>query len=155
MGIESRRRLVEEEQHRTAHEGTSNLEAFLLPARQFSNPGVGFLLEVDRRNDLSRVETLVVEASEQSDRLGHAELAGKTCFLKRDTDLLLEPAVALAPRLAQNFDGPRGGFEQAFEDFNRCRLACPVRAQQAEALALVDLQVEPVHCPDVGRVEFL
>ena len=149
------RRLVEEEQHRTAHEGTSDLEPFLLSARQLADPGGGFLFEVDQRDDLGRLETPVIEASEQGDRFGNAELVGKTGLLKRDADLLLEPPAAPAPRLAQDFDGPRGRLEQAFEDFDRGGLACPVRAQQAEALALVDLQVEPVHCPDIGRVEFL
>ncbi len=40
---------------------------------------------------------------------------------------------------------PELGREKSFEDFDGCSLAGAVRAEQAEALSALDLEVEPAH----------
>ena len=75
----------------------------------------------------------------------HGELFGQPRLLQRDADPLANLVRLAAPVVAQHFDLAGRGLEQAFEDFDRRRLASAVGAQQAEALALLDRQIESAH----------
>ena len=56
--------------------------------------------------------------------------------------------------MPKNFDFAGSGFQQPFEDFDGGGLARPIGAQQAEALAGVDFQIEPANGLDVALVGF-
>ena len=84
----------------------------------------------------------MIEAAEQRQRLADGELLGELGFLQRDADALADVIVLSAPAQAEDFDLAGGGVEQAFEDLDGRRLAGAVRAEQAEALAALDRQVE-------------
>ena len=90
----------------------------------------------------------LVEAAEQIQRFADREFFGQLGLLQRDADALLDGLVVAAPLHAQDFDFAAGGREQPFEDLDRGGLAGAVGAEQAEAFALLDGQIEPAHGVD-------
>jgi len=62
-----------------------------------------------------------------------------------DADALAQFAIVRLPGQAEDLDVARIGFEQPLQDFNRRRLARPIGAKQAEALAAVDVKGQSVH----------
>ena len=144
LRVEPGRRLVEKEQVGVAHERACHRQPLALAARELADPGRRFLREADRRDDLRRLLAAPIEAAEQREDLEDRELLGKPGFLQRHAQPLAEVVVVMAPPPAQHLDVARGGGEQALQDFDRGRLARAVRAEQAEALAAADLEVEAV-----------
>ena len=60
--------------------------------------------------------------------------------------------VVAAPAVTEHLDVARVGHPQAFEDLDRGGLAGAIRAEQAEALAGADLEVEAPDGMDVAVV---
>src|SRR6266850_2505386 len=145
LGIEARRRLIEEEEIGIADEGAGDGEALLLPARQVGHPGFSLLEEADLLHDLRRGPPFPVERPEQSDRLLHGQLVGELGLLERDADPLSQVAVIPSPPEAEHLDLAAARLEDPLEDLDRRRLACAVRPEEPEALARAHLEVEPAN----------
>src|SRR5271165_685193 len=56
------------------------------------------------------------------------------------------------PRHAEDFDLARGRIQQSFEDLDGCGFAGAIRAQQSEALACLDGEIQPSHGLDLAVV---
>ena len=107
-----------------------------------------------RRDGLVGVEAAAVEAAEQRERLADGQLLGEARLLQRDADAFPDGGVVAAPAQAEDLDLAGGRGEQPFEDLDRRGLAGAVGAEQAEALARLDGQVEAAQRPRpaAGRV---
>ena len=145
LRIEAGRRLVEKQKLRIADQCAGDGQPLLLSAGEIANPRLGFLFERNLRHRLFRLDSLPVEAAEERERFADGELFGESCFLQRDADSLPDFIVLLAPTEAQDFDVAGRGVEQPFEDLDRGGLAGAVGSEQAEALALLDSQIETAH----------
>ena len=97
--------------------------------------------------------------------LGHPEVAGvvverlldrqepvEVQLLRREADGLARLAVVADGVVAEDVDRPDVGCARPGRAVDQRRLAGPVRAQQAEELARLDLQRDPAQRLDAGRV---
>src|SRR5262249_4287569 len=111
--------------------------------RQFADAGMRLLLHRHPSDGLVGRQAVAVETAEQRHRLAHSEFLAQACLLQRDADALADLLVVVpAPAPAEYLDLAGGRIKQAFEDLDCGCLAGPVGAEQPEALARGDLQVE-------------
>src|SRR4029077_6864715 len=105
------------------------------------------VLQLDQVEHLVHRVGVLVQAVEQRHRLANRQLLGELGYNQLDAEALAQgvSARAVVPVHAQDFDVARVGQREAFENFDGRGLAGAVRAQQAEALAGRDGEVEPVH----------
>ena len=148
LGIESRRRLVEEQQLGSPGERGRHREALPLSARKVRVAGVGLLLELHERDQLLDRPTRLVEPGEQRAELGDGLLLEQPRVLERHADTRADLLRVAPPVQPQHLDDAFGRVEQAFADLHGGRLARTVRAEQPEDLAALDRQVQPVDRDD-------
>ena len=93
-----------------------------------------------------------VEAAEQRDRLGDGELIAQLRVLELDAEALAQRASpgAVVPVHPQDFDRSGVGDREPFEDLDGGGLAGAVGAEQPEALAGFDGEIEPRDRYDVA-----
>src|SRR5262249_21251315 len=125
-----------------ADEGAGDGEALALAAGELADAGVGLLLQLHAADDLVGLEAVAVEAAEQGDGLAHQQFFGELRFLERDADAVLDGGVVAAPAQAEGFDVAGGGLRESLDDLDGGGLAGAVGAEQAEALAGLDGQIE-------------
>src|SRR6267378_505199 len=152
LRIESRGRLIEEEQLGAAHERAGDGEALLLAARQRRHACTALLLQLDQGEHFVDRVGATVERAEQLQRFGDRELFGELGLLELNPQPLAQrPACRpFAPRRAQDRDRAAVGGRQPLQDFDGGGLAGAVGAEQAEALTRGDGQVEARHGDDVA-----
>src|SRR5439155_16938357 len=80
---------------------------------------------------------------EEEVRLADREAREQLGLLEHDADPLAEAALRPLRVEAEHLDPPAVGAAVALEDLDRRRLAGAVRAEQAEDLALLDLEADP------------
>src|SRR5450755_3741609 len=85
---------------------------------------------------------MVIEAAEQMQGFSDRQLLRESRLLQRDAQPLAQLSLVAVPCHAENFDLARGWLQKAFQDFDGRGLARPVRAQQPEALASLDSEIE-------------
>ena len=153
LWIETGRRLIEEQQVRLADERTGNRQPLLLSARQCDDARPPFFFELDERQHLVDRVRVTVERAEHGECLLDGELVGELRFLELNAQALAERAScgAFTPGRAKNLDVAAVLECQSLEDFDGRGLACPVRAQQAEALAARDGEVDAGNRDDVAE----
>src|ERR1700690_4206666 len=144
LGVEPRRWLIEEDELRVSDERACDGEALLLPPGELLVPGVPFLFERDDSEDVVGVAPLDKKKPEQGNDLGHRKAFQEGRLLKRNADPLAQRPLVARPGEAKNLDVAVGGLKQPLENFDGRRLAGAVRTEQAEALACVHVEVEPV-----------
>src|SRR5205085_4011833 len=88
---------------------------------------------------------VLVVAGEEGMCLAHRERLPQLRGLEHDADPLAERAARLLGVEAEDVDGPRVPAAVALEDLDRRRLAGAVRAEEAEDLAVRDLEVDAAH----------
>ena len=152
LGIETGGRLVEEENARIGDERRGDGQALALSAGKFSYPGVGLLGEAEFGEDLGGGERLAVEAGEELDGFADGELFRQASLLQGDAQPLAELLGIGVPPAAEDAHFAGSGLEQAFKDFDGRGLAGAVGAEQAEALAFANLEVEATQGFDLGVV---
>src|SRR6185295_8595646 len=86
---------------------------------------------------------------EQVDRLFHGELLGELSLLQRDSQQLPELPVVRSPAAAQHQHLASIRSVDPLTDLDGGSLSRAVRAQEAEALSRVDLEIEAVDCDDI------
>ena len=123
LGIESRRRLVEEEQLGSPGERGRHREALPLSARKVRVAGVGLLLELHERDQLHDRPTRLVEPGEQRAELGDGLLLEQPRVLERHADTRADLLRVAPPVQPQHLDDAFGRVEQAFADLHGGRLA--------------------------------
>ena len=153
LWIETGRRLIEEQQVRLADERTGNRQPLLLSARQCDDARAPFFFELDERQHFVDCVRAPIKRAEYGECLLNGELVGELRFLELNAQAFAERASfgAFAPGHAKNLDVAAVLECQSLEDFDGRGLACPVRAQQAEALAARDGQVDAGNRDDVAE----
>jgi hypothetical protein len=145
LGIQSGRRLVQEQEKGIPNQRASDGKPLALTSRKLSHPGLGFLAQANRLHHLGRRVSVSIKTAEQSQCFKNGESFGKTRFLKGDSYPLAQLAVIPAPSHAENFHITRGGTQKPFKDFDGRRFACSVGAQEPEAFAAMDHEVNSVY----------
>jgi hypothetical protein len=105
---------------------------------------VALLLEVHERDQFVRRRPACVEATEQAQGLDDTQLVRELRVLELDAKPLAYLLRVGGPVQAEHLDVAGIGGGQPLADLNGRRLAGPVRAQQAEALAAGDIEIEAV-----------
>jgi hypothetical protein len=151
LGIETGGGLVEEEQGRISHQRAGERQSLPLASGELAHPPGALLLQLNRGDHLVHRRAPAVEAAEEPDGLFHRELLRELGLLERDAEQRPELAVVLPPATAEHPHLAFVGLGQSFTDLDGGGLAGAVRAEEAETLAGVDLEVESVHGGDVGE----
>src|SRR5213078_2089099 len=153
--VESRRRLIEEDERRTSHEGHRDPEPPLLASGQVHGEGLRPVCQPDRPDDV--VDLLLRHRSVEQlgpigDGLPRLQPVEGFKILWQDADAVPDFAVVRPDVHAEHAGLPRGRVPEAFEDFDRRRLARAVRAEQREHGALLHVERDPVDGLDVRIV---
>ena len=153
LGIEAGRRLIEEQQLGAADQRARDGEPLFLPAGERAHAGAAFLLELYEGEHFVHGVGAPVETTEQLHRFRDGEFVPELRVLELDAEALAQgpPAVAVVPVHAQHLHRSRIGEGEAFEDFDGGGLAGAVGAEEAEAFADLDGQIEPRHRDDVAE----
>jgi hypothetical protein len=144
LRVEARGRLVEEQQLGVAHDAERHVDAATLPARERADPGARLGLEADGGDHLVDVARAGVEGRDVGHLLAHGRRALLGGRLQHDADARppVEPAVA---RVHAEHEGLAArAVAVALQDLDRGRLAGPVRTEQAERLALLEVERDAV-----------
>ncbi len=149
LRIESRRRLVEEQQVGVVDQRARQAEPPLHAARQLARPGTGLRLQ---RGELEQArDALLHHRARQAEVapvdeqvLGAGEVGVEAVELGDDADARLGLAHALRDRQAERLDRAGVGRDQTERHAQRRRLAGAVGADHAEALAGLDVQRQVV-----------
>ena len=150
LRIQARGRLVEEQQLGLADQRAGQRQPLALAAGELTDPGLGLLPELDQVDHLAGRRAAPIEAPEETDGLGDGELLRELGLLERDPEQGAERAIVAAPPPTQDDHLAGVGGRQAFADLDRGGLARAVGAEQAEALAGADLEVETGHGDDLS-----
>jgi hypothetical protein len=148
LRVQTRGRLVEKQQLRTAGKRAGQREPLFLPAGQFAGAAGALRLQLDDLQQRIDGRTAVVEGSEQPERLLDRQLVRKLRFLKLDAKPLPQFSLVGAPAHSQHFDLTGVGRDEPLENLDSRRLAGAVRPEQAEAFAALDGQREVADCHD-------
>src|SRR5436190_108463 len=151
LWIESGRRLVEKQQIGFADECARDRETLFLAARQGYHACLALLLELDEREDFIHTVRLAIKRAEQREHFAHLQLVGELCLLELDSQPLTQGAAgrSVPPTRAENLDIAGIGQRQPFQDLDRRRLSGAVGAEQSEALAGSDDEIETRDRDDV------
>jgi hypothetical protein len=148
LRVEPGRQLVEERHSGSSDEGQRDREPLLLAAGEGGVPRVQLGAEPEPFGQPDTVDRVVVERGVEVQRLPHGELGLEPRLLELDAD---RPGRAGTVGGGVDAGDPDGAFRrrlQAGDALHGRRLAGAVGAEDAEDLALGDIQVEVV---DGGR----
>src|SRR5262249_24974971 len=143
--VEARRRLVEKDQVGIAYKGDAEVEPSLLAAGKCLHACIPLGAEPDEADHLVDVARRPVVAGEHPVRLGDGLVRPELRLLEHDADALAV-GLLLACRIeAEHVDPAAVALAVALEDLHGRRLAGAVRAEQAEDLALLDVERDSAH----------
>ena len=154
LRIEARRRLIEEHQLRCVDEGQRQREPLALTARERVERGIRLLGQREARQQRVGLGPNPVERSEQPDRLARRDPALQRRGLQRRANALPHLAGMPARVDAANLDAPRIRRAQADHAFEGGGLAGAVGTNQAEDLAVFNVEADAARRVDVA-VAFL
>ena len=147
--VKPRRRLVEEDQRRPRDQAGRQVQAPAHAPRELRDRLVGRvaqveLLEQPGGSGASVRRAHALQASEQPQVLGRGQVIVDRCVLPGHPEQLAD-AMGLARDVhAEHLGVPRVDRQQRGEHPQHRRLSGPVRAEDAEDLALANLEVDPV-----------
>ena len=144
LRVESGGQLVEEHHLRVVDERQGDQQPLLLAARQRHEPGVALVAQAELLEQAVAVDGGAVERCPQPDGLAHRDALLELRLLQLHADPLLQrPHVAhrIEP---QHADDAAVGRAQPFDALHRGGLAGAVGADEAEDLALVDVEAHTV-----------
>jgi hypothetical protein len=150
LGVESRGRLVEDDQLRLVDERPGDQKAPLHPARQRPDALVRPLAQQGEVEQLVHPGRhplgLQPEVAAVDDQvLAHRQLAVQVGLLRDDAEPRLDPTPLAGGVHAEHTQLAAADRRQAVDHLHRGRLAGAVRAQEAEADPGLDLELDPVH----------
>src|ERR1044071_762626 len=149
LGIEAGGGLVEKEELGIGDEGARERQPLLLTTRQLPHATVALLPELDRIEDFLEGTGPLVEAAKELQGLGDGEFVGELGFLERDPEALAQGSGAGLPGFAEDANLTRVGLVQPLADLDGGGLAGAIGAEQTEAFAGADLEIEPVDGDDI------
>ena len=142
--VECARRLVQQEQRRRSDQRLRDAEALLHALRHRLDPAVARVGQADQLEQLGALGLAAAGAREplvQREQLVRRVPAGEAKQLGEVAHL--PPRVERAGAGAADLGPSAGRPDEPAGDLDQRRLARPVRAEQADELALVDLEVDP------------
>jgi hypothetical protein len=142
LGIETGRRLVEEDQVRVAREREGQVEAAALAAGEPAHLRVLVLVELDDAEQVAGGAGVGVVRAPAVDQLFDPGLAGEAALLQDDADPLAELGRLRLRVHAEDGDGAAGPPAEALEDLDGGGLARAVGAEEAEDLAAAHVEVD-------------
>ena len=125
-----------------ADERDAEVEPALLPARERLDARIALVDETDELDHLVDVARMLVVAGEHRVRLRDRERWAELRLLQHDADALAERGDGTRRVEAEDVHLAAVARAVALEDLDRRRLAGAVRAEQAEDLALPDLEAD-------------
>ena len=140
--IEARRRLVEEQDVGVADEAEREVQAPALPAGERAGAGVALGVELDEVDELVGAEAARVPAAVHLQQLADRQLLLDAGGLQDDADPVAQLARRGAGVIPEDRDAPRRRDAVALGDLGDRRLAGPVGPQQAEHLAVGDVEAD-------------
>ncbi len=161
LRIEGAGRLIQEHQLWSVHQRAGDGQPLRLTARQLLGAHVTLLIEADYAEHLVRAAGgHSVQRGERADLLACGEPLEEGRRLKLDADPGQQRRVAWPRRQAQHAELAAIGLPQALEYFQRRGLARTVRPQDAEELAVLDLETDaryrgnrPVRLPQLADTD--
>jgi hypothetical protein len=144
LGIEPGGGLVEEQQLRVADQRAGEGKALLLAAGQRADPGAALLFQLHEADDAIHRRAVAEEAAEQSHGLLDGELVRQLRLLQLDAEALLQRAGVGVPVHAQHLEIAGVARRQALAHLDGGGLAGAVGAEQSEAFAGEDLEVDAI-----------
>ena len=151
LGVEAGGGLVEEEQFGIADERGGHGEPLLLATGEAADARASLLFKLGDLDGSVDGDAATVKAAEEAQDFFGGELFGELRFLKLDANALAQFLGAGLPVEAEELDGAGIGRGEAFADFNGGGLPCSVWAEQAEALARSDFEIDAVDGAHVGK----
>src|SRR5205823_411450 len=142
LAVESRGRLVERDESRSAREGERDRDQSPLAAREPAELPAEQPVEPEALGEHARVKRPRVVAPDELDYLRDTKRRWKGGLLVRDADA--SPRRGAARVEAEEAHGAAVGHTQAEEQCDRRRLACAVRAEQREHLSFANREREAV-----------
>src|SRR6267143_4479192 len=149
--VETRRRLVEEQQLGLAHQRARHRQPLLLSAGERHHARLPLFVELDEREHFLDRVRLAIKRSKQREYFADRELVGELRCLQLNAQPLAQraPGSAFAPRRPQNLDVAAVGRRQPLEDLDGGGLPGAVRAEQSKALARAHGEIEARDSHDV------
>ena len=149
-GVDPARGLVEEHDARPVHHGAGEGQPLLPAAGQLAGEAALLALEPGRADGprlalAGRGPVQAVDAAEEAEVLAHREVVVEAEALAHVADLPLHALGVPRDVGAEHEARARGGGEQAAQHADRGGLAGAVRAEEAEDLAFVHAERDPVH----------
>ena len=151
-GIETGRRLVEQEQLRVAQQRRRDAEPLLHPVRVAADAILRTVAQVDRVEHLldARRRHAAVEIAEQAQVPAGGEIRIEPRALDEPRNPVEGPRAHLQGIAAEQQRAPRGGTDQTEQHAQRGGLARAVRSKVAEHVAALDRQVDAVDRRDLA-----
>src|SRR5215469_8489124 len=150
LRIESRGRLIEEQELRVIDQRQSQSQALLLAAGKRLVSGGPFVPQLQPFQELLRAQAAGVERGEQLHGLLHADFRRQVGGLQADADAVFELLLLAIGIEAQNPSVSAAARSQAFKNLHRAGFAGAIGAEQAEDLARADLEVDALYGVNVG-----
>ena len=136
--VEPRGGFVEEQDARVARERDGHVEPPPLPTRKLRDARVLLVCQADQADHLVQRSGFRVVAAKHLDRLGDRQVGIDSTGLQHDAHLLLEPAVPQGWIKAKDRNLATVAAAKSFENLDRRRLACAVRAEEGEDFTFRD-----------------
>ena len=152
--IDAARGLVEEDDARLVNQGNRERELLSPPQRKAAHGDVGDLREAESREHLLGALTNLV-AGQPVDAAVQADvLTGRQVLVEREAlahvpDAALHGLALRCQVVAGDAGGAARRLQQADQHANGSRLACTVRAEEAEDLAGLHLERDAIDCREV------
>jgi hypothetical protein len=147
LDVDARGGLVEDDHGRAVHQRLGDQDAPLHAARELAHVGVALVGEAEVGEQLVDPGVVGVDAeiaALDAQRLAHGKNGSKTSSCGHDADLPARRRVVAVDVVAEDGDASRRRTRQTGEDADQRRLAGAVRAEQAEELALLDVEADVV-----------
>ena len=150
--------LVEEEHARSVQQGAGNLAPHPLPQREVTDRLGDQGAQIEQFAQLAerRVELVfryLVDGAVQLEGIGHRDVPDELVALPHHQRHLAKEGGITVPGLeAKDARLAGAGVEEAGEHLKRRRLACPVRPEEANDLALPDLERDAGHGDDLAHL---
>ena len=152
LGIEPRRRLIEEEQLGTAHQSAGDGQPLLLPSRQLPHPAPAFFAQGHQVEHFVHGVRVMIETAKELQGFFDRKLFRELRFLELNAQPFAEgpPSRAVIPAHAQDFDVAGVGEGEAFQDLDGGGLPGAIGPQETETLTGIDGEVQSRDGENVG-----
>ena len=120
-----------------------------MAAGKIADAGILFFLELDERDGFVCAWALIEKAAEEAERFEYGKFFGELRVLQLNAKALAELVGVGVPVHAEQFDIAGIGSGEAFADFDGRSFSCAAGAEEAEAFAGANFEVETVDGDDV------